>query len=215
LHPIDTAKQTLTTIDEEYQKAGGGFSGVCAVGTALSPLAPLEQAGAAIAVGDAYALGAVIGSTVVGAGMDMVTDGVGAGVTAELSALVKKAKPLFAAEGYFPRTATGWPKELPQRTVSGLDIPTPDPLAAGHAHTTLGGRFSSEDGALYRQSATFHEGPSFPPAPDGLQVPWSRVDWHDHGMPIEHSTPHQHEYRYDARNKKWVSGSATPYFGSF
>ena len=78
-------------------------------------------------------------------------------------------------------------------TVNGVDIPLPAAGAMG-PHTVLGSRLGS-DGVLYRQSATFG-GPSWPLV-NGLDVPWSRVDWWNHSRPWDHLNPHQHLFYYD------------------
>jgi hypothetical protein len=105
---------------------------------------------------------------------------------------------------YIPKDANGLPVPLNQRTVHTVDLPLPDPLAGGNPHTTLGGRIGG-DGVTYRQSATFPEGNPWPSA-DGEQVPWSRVDWHDHSRPREHTIPHQHVFRYDPEQRRWTMG---------
>jgi len=89
---------------------------------------------------------------------------------------------------------------LPQQNVKGQDVPSPDPLAMGRPHTTLGGRTGS-DGIRYRQSATF-PGETWPKA-NGNDVPWGRVDWSDHGRPYDHPNPHMHEFKYDPEQKMW------------
>ena len=104
---------------------------------------------------------------------------------------------------------TGQPIPLRQQTVKGVDIPLPDPQAGGNGHTTLGTRVGS-DGVPYRQSATFPAGPSWPQA-NGQDVPWSRVDWTDHGWPWDHPSPHQHVFTYDRIQKTWVSGPQVPF----
>ncbi|HRE59351.1 MAG TPA: hypothetical protein PLW09_16185, partial [Candidatus Kapabacteria bacterium] len=98
---------------------------------------------------------------------------------------------------YIPETP------LMQHKVNGIDIPLPDPRAGGAPHTTLGSKISTIDGVLYRQSATF-QGNTWPLA-NGQQVPWSRVDWHDHGTPHQHLPIHQHIFFYDYKNKKWLT----------
>ncbi|MFY0576197.1 polymorphic toxin-type HINT domain-containing protein [Cystobacter fuscus] len=106
-------------------------------------------------------------------------------------------------KGYIPDT------DLPQQSIGQVDIPTPDPRAQG-AHTTLGGRTGS-DGVRYRQSATFSDTPSWPKA-GGKDVPNSRVDWHDHGRPNDHTNPHQHVFTHDRAQGKWVDGPQQPFF---
>jgi hypothetical protein len=97
--------------------------------------------------------------------------------------------------GYIPRNELGKPAPLPQqRTPHGQDVPVPHPDAGGAPHTTLGGRLGG-DGLIYRQSATF-PGETWPKA-CGYDVPWSRIDWTNHGMPWNHPLPHQHRFVYD------------------
>jgi YD repeat-containing protein len=105
---------------------------------------------------------------------------------------------------YIPRDSSGMP--VPLRTFTtrnGVDIPMPDPQASG-PHTVLAGRIGG-DGVLYRQSASF---PSATwPRPEGLEnIPWSRVDWHDHSRPIEHPVPHEHPFTYDFHARQWRAG---------
>jgi RHS repeat-associated protein len=94
---------------------------------------------------------------------------------------------------------------LPQQNVGGVDIPTPLPQAQG-PHTVLGTRVGS-DGIPYRQSATF-PGETFPKA-NGQNVPWSRVDWTNHGRG-DHLFPHQHPFLLQ-NNGKWKIGSQMPF----
>jgi hypothetical protein len=103
---------------------------------------------------------------------------------------------------YIPTDNAGNPIPLRQQRVNGQDIPLPDPNAQG-PHTVLGGKVGS-DGSVYRQSATFPEA-TWPKA-KGQDVPWSRVDWADHGSPWNHPNPHQHEFTYDFENKFWTTG---------
>jgi RHS repeat-associated protein len=109
---------------------------------------------------------------------------------------------------YLPHDpVTGKPRALPQQTLkSGVDIPLPDPRAGGAPHTTLGTRIGS-DGIPYRQSATF-PGETWPTAA-GQAVPWSRVDWTDHGTPWHHPAPHQHIFEYN--NGSWSDGPPVPF----
>ncbi|WP_152622431.1 polymorphic toxin-type HINT domain-containing protein [Archangium violaceum] len=100
---------------------------------------------------------------------------------------------------------------LPQQRVRDVDIPTPDPRAEGRAHTTLGGRDGS-DGVRYRQSATFPEN-TWPKA-NGQDVPMSRVDWHNHGRPQDHTNPHQHQFTYDTQSRQWTAGEQKPFYPS-
>ncbi|WP_162902873.1 SpvB/TcaC N-terminal domain-containing protein [Taibaiella koreensis] len=110
---------------------------------------------------------------------------------------------------YIPYTPKGELIELPQQIVKGVDIPIPDANALGYPHTTLGGRVGS-DGVIYRQSATF-TGESWPKAA-GKDVPWSRVDWSDHGTPWHHQyNPHQHIFYYDNINKAWKYNEGSPF----
>ena len=102
--------------------------------------------------------------------------------------------------GYIPKSP------LPSQNVGGVDIPLPDPAAGGAPHTTLGGRMGS-DGTYYRQSATF-PGQSWPQA-NGNDVPWSRVDWHDHGR-TDHPNPHQHPFKWN-RGGGWEEGGPEPF----
>jgi len=117
------------------------------------------------------------------------------------------ARNLARTDMYIPFNA------LPQQKVKGIDIPLPNPAAGEYPHTTLGGRTGSKDGLTYRQSATFTGG-SWPLA-DGQPVPWSRVDWHDHGRPQDHFSVHQHVFFYDNQHRQWFSenngGSWFPY----
>jgi RHS repeat-associated protein len=107
---------------------------------------------------------------------------------------------------YIPRDKDGNPIPLRQQRVNDTDIPLPDPAAEGRPHTVLGGRVG-KDGVTYRQSATFPGG-TWPPA-NGHDVPWSRVDWHDHGRPWDHSNPHQHVFEYDSSKGGWIAGRRT------
>ncbi|WP_346315963.1 DUF6443 domain-containing protein [Chitinophaga sp. YIM B06452] len=95
---------------------------------------------------------------------------------------------------------------LAQQNVAGWDIPLPNPAAGSYAHTTLGQRLGS-DGIIYRQSATFTGG-SWPLA-NGKIVPWSRVDWTDHGRAAVHPNPHQHIFNWSG--KFWWTGDPTPF----
>ena len=114
-------------------------------------------------------------------------------------------------EPYIPRQASGEPipleRQWEQASQVGKDatgIPRPDPRAGGGPHTVLGGRVSSGDGKLYRQSATFTEegnqtlmrgyGDSGQLLPQAEPVPVGRVDWGTHGRPVEHANPHIHGY---------------------
>jgi hypothetical protein len=113
-------------------------------------------------------------------------------------------------QGYIPTQAgpdgTQVPVPLPQQRVQNEDIPVPDPAAGGTPHTTLGGRMGS-DGVLYRQSATFN-GSTAPYQANGLDVPQSRVDWHDHSRG-DHTNPHQHPFRWE--DGRWEAGPQTPF----
>lgn len=117
-------------------------------------------------------------------------------------------------QGYIPMQdgprGTRVPIPLPQQRVIDEDIPTPDPRAEGRPHTTLGGRIGTDDGVLYRQSATF-TGSTAPYTANGLDVPQSRVDWHDHSRG-DHPNPHQHPMRWE--NGRWVVGPQTRFGGS-
>ncbi len=55
--------------------------------------------------------------------------------------------------------------------------------AEGRAHTILGSKVSDRTGDVYRQTATFME---------GNDIPWGRVDWSDHGLPLDHPPVHLH-----------------------
>lgn len=103
---------------------------------------------------------------------------------------------------YIPRSALGEPVPLAQQTVHGVDLPLPDPRAAG-PHTVLGGRFSRRSGETYRQSAEFPSA-TWPKA-DGHDVPWGRVDWSIHpGQKGDaHPDPHLHEFFYDTLQRRW------------
>ncbi|SFE09818.1 hypothetical protein SAMN05518672_104470 [Chitinophaga sp. CF118] len=104
---------------------------------------------------------------------------------------------------------------LPQQKVRGIDIPLPNPAAGEYQHTTLGSRTGSKDGLTYRQSATFTGG-SWPLANEQA-VPWSRVDWHDHGRPDKHFAVHQHlfQFNFNRDSNRWFfeknGGSSFPY----
>lgn len=98
-------------------------------------------------------------------------------------------------------------RSTPQR-VRDIDIPTPLPEAVG-PHTTLGGRVSKSTGEIYRQSATFPEGTW--PAPNGQNVPWSRVDWTNHGRPEQHANPHQYRFYYDSSAGGWKVDDPSPF----
>jgi hypothetical protein len=105
------------------------------------------------------------------------------------------------AIGSTPKTGYAPNSPLPQQNVGGVDIPTPLSEAVG-PHTTLGTRVGS-DGIPYRQSATF-PGESFPQA-NGQSVPWSRVDWTNHGRG-DHFFPHQHPFLLQS-DGTWKMGS--------
>jgi hypothetical protein len=114
---------------------------------------------------------------------------------------------------YYPTDANGDPVPLPQQQAplaggGTTDVPTPDPAAGGAPHTTLGGRIGS-DGVPYGQSATF-PGETWPKA-NGQDVPWSRVDWTDHGRPWDHPDPHQHIFYWDIVLKQWMPGPQVPF----
>lgn len=114
---------------------------------------------------------------------------------------------------YIPRDSKGNPIPLPQQRVNDADIPTPLPEAQGRDHTSLGGRYGTSNGLLYRQSATF-SGNTNPP--NYGQVPLSRVDWTNHGRG-DHTNPHQHAiiWDYSYRNGsiigRWITGSQVPF----
>lgn len=110
---------------------------------------------------------------------------------------------------YIPRDEHGNPIPLAQHRVHGTEIPLPHPAAEGRPHTVLGGRVGS-DGVEYRQSATFPEGPTWPQA-NGHDVPWSRVDWHNHGR-RDHANPHQHPFRVDTNHGRWLEGERIPFY---
>lgn len=111
---------------------------------------------------------------------------------------------------YIPRDADGNPIPLQTQRVNNTDIPLPDPNARG-AHTVLGGRVGS-DGVVYRQSATFPSNQAWPAA-NGQNVPWSRVDWHNHSR-TDHAIPHQHPYVYDSSRGGWTEGRRLPFSSS-
>ncbi|EPJ7088698.1 RHS repeat domain-containing protein [Citrobacter amalonaticus] len=111
-------------------------------------------------------------------------------------------------EVYIPRDENGNPLPLNKQRVNGQDIPLPDPAAEGRPHTVLGGKVSSLDGEVYRQSATF-PGETWPSA-NGQQVPWSEVHWGNHGR-SDHANPHQHIFEYDSSDGGWRRGPPTPY----
>ncbi|MEG2506021.1 MAG: hypothetical protein RSB44_15225, partial [Carnobacterium sp.] len=106
---------------------------------------------------------------------------------------------------YIPKDADGNPIPLDKHRVNGQDIPLPHPDAEGRSHTVLGGKTSSKDGTIYRQSAEFPENTW--PSADGKPVPWSEVHWGDHGTPHHHVNPHQHIFQYVS--DKWMRLSAT------
>ncbi|MGA3944363.1 DUF637 domain-containing protein, partial [Ralstonia nicotianae] len=115
---------------------------------------------------------------------------------------------------YIPQDANGTPVPLPQRTVAGIgDVPLPLPTADGAPHTVLGGKVASDGETVYRQSATFPGGTW--PSLGGVDVPWGRVDWSDHGyLPgPPHPDPHIHEFYYDPVQKQWQISPAKPFFG--
>nr|WP_208105179.1 RHS repeat-associated core domain-containing protein [Proteus sp. G2669] len=110
---------------------------------------------------------------------------------------------------YIPRDANGRPTPLDKQRVNGQDIPLPDPMAEGRAHTVLGGKISSENGQLYRQSATFPS--STWPTANGKPVPFSEVHWGDHGSPQFHTNPHQHMFLYEDKFG-WKRQNQVPYY---
>lgn len=99
---------------------------------------------------------------------------------------------------------------IKQQNVKDIDIPLPDPFAKGSPHTVLGKKIGTDDGVIYRQSATF-PADTWPKA-NGQGVPLSRVDWHDHSLPQHHPNPHQHVYRYNWQQHRWEMGDPTPLF---
>ncbi|EGK3402808.1 RHS repeat-associated core domain-containing protein [Salmonella enterica] len=111
-------------------------------------------------------------------------------------------------EVYIPRDENGNPLPLNKQRVNGQDIPLPDPATEGRPHTVLGGKVSSLDGEVYRQSATF-PGETWPSA-NGQQVPWSEVHWGNHGRG-DHANPHQYIFEYDSSDGEWRRGPPTPY----
>ncbi len=110
---------------------------------------------------------------------------------------------------YIPHDTNGKPIPLDKQRVNGQDIPLPDPMAEGRAHTILGGKISSEDGLLYRQSATFPS--STWPTANGKPVPFSEVHWGDHGSPQFHTNPHQHQFIYEDKFG-WKRQNQVPYY---
>ncbi|MER3228229.1 RHS repeat-associated core domain-containing protein [Salmonella enterica subsp. enterica serovar Derby] len=111
-------------------------------------------------------------------------------------------------EVYISRDENGNPLPLNKQRVNGQDIPLPDPATEGRPHTVLGGKVSSLDGEVYRQSATF-PGETWPSA-NGQQVPWSEVHWGNHGRG-DHANPHQYIFEYDSSDGEWRRGPPTPY----
>lgn len=111
---------------------------------------------------------------------------------------------------YVPSSPFGWVDQPGNNP-----IPRADPAASG-PHTILGKRRGTDDRVCYRQSATFPGG-AWPYAPGKVDVPWSRVDWHDHSMPKNpenphfHPIPHQHIYSFN--REFWRTGPATPFYG--
>jgi hypothetical protein len=127
--------------------------------------------------------------------------GVAGGIVGESTVVIPKG-------GYAP------PEPLPMQTVGGVDIPTSLPGAVG-LHTTLGTRIGS-DGVLYRQSATFSESVFSGNAPkaNGLPVSLSRVDWHNHSRPWDHTNPHQHAFtptQTGGGKVVWAKGNQVPF----
>jgi RHS repeat-associated protein len=160
------------------------------------------------------------------AGQYLKSTGVGMAVGAPLGALGSalssgSATPASGGDPYIPRTEAGKPipldrqwQQQTQAGKSGTGIPRPDPRAGGAPHTVLGGKMSSEPGVgVYRQSATFTaEGSptklqgfdaTGQRLPQAESVPLGRVDWTDHGHPVQqnaqgqavhHANPHIHGY---------------------
>jgi hypothetical protein len=85
-------------------------------------------------------------------------------------------------------------------------------MAGNKPHTVLGGKISTEDGVLYRQSAIFRGEPTWPSA-NGKNILFSRVDWHTHGRPNIHPNPHEHLFQWNQNQKSWeqVPGN-TPFY---
>ena len=110
---------------------------------------------------------------------------------------------------YIPTDSSGNPIPLRVQTISGQDLPLPDPLAGTRAHTVIGGRVGS-DGNLYRQAAQFPVGRTQPSA-NGQSVPWSRIDWTNHGRPWDHPAPHHHPITYDWNNGYYVVEPPRPF----
>jgi hypothetical protein len=104
---------------------------------------------------------------------------------------------------------------LPMKTVPGVgDVPLPLTEANGLPHSVLGGKVASDGVTVYRQSATFEVGTW--PKPNGLDIPWGRVDWTDHPyLPgPAHPNPHIHEFYYDFKQGQWRTTAAKPYYGN-
>ncbi|MBY0574289.1 MAG: hypothetical protein K2P84_11465, partial [Undibacterium sp.] len=102
---------------------------------------------------------------------------------------------------------------LPMKTVAGVgDVPLLLTEANGLPHSVLGGKVASDGVTVYRQSATFEVGTW--PKPNGLDIPWGRVDWTDHPyLPgPAHPNPHIHEFYYDFKQGQWRTTSAKPYY---
>ncbi|WP_162902876.1 RHS repeat domain-containing protein [Taibaiella koreensis] len=126
-------------------------------------------------------------------------------------------RPVAAFEESFP----GW-KALPPRNyyipgkalevqeVKGVKIPLPDIDAGDFAHTTLGFKISSVTGKAYRQSATFGDG--IGPTTNGKKVPYSIVDWTDHGTPWHHTVPHQHPFFWGGQRWERTGQGGIPFF---
>ncbi|MCK4150449.1 DUF6862 domain-containing protein, partial [Ralstonia pseudosolanacearum] len=180
-----SALPTWTNVAGPYSAIGQGGGAATTV-----------QAGPGYSIGDVLRGGATNGSSA-------------------LSTVADSSTAVSSRNGvYIPQDANGTPVPLPQRTVAGIgDVPLPLPTADGAPHTVLGGKVASDGETVYRQSATFPGGTW--PSLGGVDVPWGRVDWSDHGyLPgPPHPDPHIHEFYYDPVQKQWQISPAKPFFG--
>jgi hypothetical protein len=94
---------------------------------------------------------------------------------------VDASPPVDMESIYIPRDPDG--NVIPLVTDDRNIVVYPLSEAEGRAHTVLGSRVSSRTEEIYRQSATFVE---------DNDIPWGRVDWTDHGLPLDHPSVHLH-----------------------
>ncbi len=114
--------------------------------------------------------------------------------------------PLDLSRAYVPRSRNG--EVLPLLMDDRKVVVYPMVEAEGRAHTALGSTVSGRTGVTYRQSATFI---------NGSGIPWGRVDWYDHGLPLDHPRVHIHPLK-PLMNKSgvvvdWQQGNIAPFFG--